>query len=385
MAELAADEWRKAELNEKSGTLFCLVSGDTCKMASLARTTKPTSLQPAELASYTARINGILDQTREAAGRNGRCLRFLRTPYGPFLAWAVCDEAAATGEPTERIALDDDPGAFCERLGIAVTSSTQNHWVAKPDGKYYCLSDGSTQYAPKLASADRLTEAHDARLAQRTSDINAVLAECESRYESSALDLCFLAVPTGFLLALTEHRHTDEGLPPGGVTAASTAADIVKALSLAVPRARHRKLIWVAIVALVLTLAGSALAASLVSGDTPAPPGPTSPGTAPSGSPYQPASGEPTPTPTTSPSRAPDPTPPLGSPATRTAAPSATIAVPVPSAGTPSARPSSTPSGTPAATRTPSPTPSLTPPPTRTASPTPPPPPTRTPSASGTP
>lgn len=375
MAELVADDWRKAELNEKSGTLFCLSSGDTCKVASLARTTKPTNLQPAELADVTARINGILDLVRDAE-RNGRCLRFLRTPYGPFLAWTVCDQTAAEGEPDERLALDQDPDAFCESLRIAQTSSTQNHWVAKPDGKYYCLSGGSTQYAPKLASAAELTQAHDAQLARATSDINAVLTECESRYDSSGLDLCFLTVPTGFLLALTEHRHTDEGLPLGGVTATSPTAEIIKRLSLAVPRARPKNLIRLAggALVLILMLGLSIVTVSLVSGDTSAPQQPTSPEpAASSSSPSPSASGEPTATPATSPSSVPGPPLPVGSPSARSSSPSASIAVPVHSALAPSGQPSSASAGTPTATPTPSSTPKASPSPSPygTAPPTP--------------
>ena len=371
MAKVAVDQWRKAEMNDKSGTLFCINAGDTCKLASLARTVKPGSLQPAELARCTARINVLLEKARRQA--DGRCLRFLRTPYGPLLAWASCEPETDAGEPGERIALEDEPEEFCQRLAVVATTTTQNHWVAKPDGKYYCLSGGTTQFAPKLAAVDRLSDAHDARLAQCTSAINALLEQCEARYEGSGLDLCFLTVPPGFLLALTEHRHTDEGLPAGGVTAASPAADIITALSLAHPdRPRSAARIALLVAAALLALGTGAWAASNLGAETvpPVTPRPTTPAAVPSDSPE--------PSAPAAPSLAPSPSAlPGASALTPPAGPAS--AVSTPSSGSASARPTPLASPTPARTPTrtlpatpaPSATPVATPVPTPVATPSP--------------
>ena len=216
------------------GIVHCSGRGSTCAVFRLVNAKRLSPFHDAELEGYTNRVNAILDELSAKNNDASHELRFILTPYAPFLVW--CRSDATMEVPKGAITPEDNPSRFYQALGISASLDSYRpkatrHWVGTNYG-VACYQGGKSQEVGRLLNAASLSPAHDRVLEDYTNRINSILDQAAKSRKGLKLQLSLLVTPRGLFLAWSEDDDTGGPLPKGAITADDDEEKVLQALGI---------------------------------------------------------------------------------------------------------------------------------------------------------
>jgi len=231
----AEPTWLHAALTQGEGNQWivsCVGPGKTCAVLRLVTAKRVTPFHDANLVKCTAGVNALLDEIRTGNSDPSRHACFIVTPYAPFLAWS---RSVPDLRFESAITLTAAPDRFYQTAGIALGALRQKpirFWYCIGGSAVGCKKGGDTQIVAQCLKAERPSLIHDARLAEYTDRINALLTSYDRNNRNPTRRLCLLVTPKGLFLAWSTDDDREGPPPRGAVTAEASDDRVFEALGI---------------------------------------------------------------------------------------------------------------------------------------------------------